>query len=171
MDEVDSIKSGNLSFMSMETGSSSLNTTFDSVESGDLDGLMQRRSKQIAYGKNTKEYQMYINTVPIEKRKRHDPVTPNKDETYSRRHWDNKIKMWKRQIKEWSTKRVSESPGIDSNPSSGRSSLAKILESLPVASKMDPKSPMKKTLAELGNLTPSKSRLLEASKVTGGKSP
>ena len=172
MDEVDSIKSGNLSLMSMETGSSSLNTTFDSVESGDVDGMMQRRSKQIAYGKNTKEYQFYINTVPYEKRKRSDPVTPNKDETYSRRHWDNKIKIWKRQIKEWSSNRMNGSPaGSENSSGSARNSLAKILESLPVASKMDPKSPMKKTLAELGNLTPSKSRLLETSKVTSGKSP
>ena len=169
MDEVDSVKSGSMSFMSMETASS-LNTTFDSVDSADMDGLIQRRSKQIAYGKNTKEYQMYINTVPIEKRKRSDPVTPNKDETHSRRHWDNKVKIWKRQIKDWSAKHNGESSGAESAPGSARSSLAKILESLPVASKIDPNSPMKKTLAELGNVTPGKNRVLEAAKVVG-KSP
>ena len=149
MDEVDSIKSGNRSFVSMDT---SLNTTMDSVESGDLEGLLERRSKQVAFGKNTKEYQFYIKTVPYDSRKHGDPVTPKKEETYSRRAWDGKVRAWKRQIKIWAAPRMT-----DCKPSA-ETSLSKILESLPVAEKLNPKSPYKKTLKDMGCTTPTKKK-------------
>ena len=152
MDEVDSIKSGNRSFVSIDT---SLNTTMDSVESGDLEGLLQRRSKQIAFGKNTKEYQFYIKTVAYDKRKQGDPVTPIKEETFSRRAWDGKVQAWKRQIKIWAAPKMG---GGESSKTSAETSLSKILDSLPVAEKLNPKSPYKKTLTSMGLTTPTKKK-------------
>jgi len=62
---------------------------------------LERRQKQIDYGKNTDAYKTYIKCVPKESRHRTFPRTPEKGTYYSRRQWDGLVKAWKLQIHQW----------------------------------------------------------------------
>ncbi|XP_022249663.1 histone RNA hairpin-binding protein-like isoform X2 [Limulus polyphemus] len=66
----------------------------------DLD-VLQRRQKQIDYGKNTLGYQRYITMVPKTNRTKIHPRTPNKYLKYSRRSWDTMIRIWRKQMHIW----------------------------------------------------------------------
>jgi len=73
----------------------------DSVEYETDLSIIRRRQKQIDYGKNTIGYQKYIEQTPKNKRKAEDPKTPVKFIKYSRRSWDQQIKMWRKRLHEY----------------------------------------------------------------------
>ncbi|CAG4971723.1 unnamed protein product [Colias eurytheme] len=68
----------------------------------ELDPLvLQRRQKQIDYGKNTVGYHNYIKQVPLPQRTKDDPKTPDKFMKYSRRSWDMLIRIWRKKLHEY----------------------------------------------------------------------
>merc|ERR1712037_16145 len=62
---------------------------------------LQRREKQIEYGKVKAEYDAYREKVPINERKWWHPKTPQKDQIASRRAFDGQIQVWKKRIHFW----------------------------------------------------------------------
>lgn len=60
--------------------------------------IIRRRQKQLDYGKNTIGYQKYLEITPRNSRKDEDPTTPEKFVKYSRRSWDQQIKMWRKRL-------------------------------------------------------------------------
>lgn len=57
--------------------------------------VLKRRQKQIDFGKNTLAYQHFIKLKAKRERSKTDPKTPNKCLKYSRRSFDQLIKLWR----------------------------------------------------------------------------
>merc|ERR1719367_1758967 len=70
--------------------------------------VLERRTKQIDYGKNSVAYDNYISKVPKDRRPFYLPRTPDKNLKYSRRQWDGLIKAWKLQIHSWNAEKDSD---------------------------------------------------------------
>jgi hypothetical protein len=62
---------------------------------------LYQRQKQIDYGKNTIGYNRYISLVPVSKRSKQDPVTPDKRSKCSKRSWDGIVRTWRRKLHLW----------------------------------------------------------------------
>lgn len=60
--------------------------------------ILERRQKQIDYGKNTLGYENYLQQVPRDQRNKDHPKTPPKHIKYSRRAWDGVVKVWRKQL-------------------------------------------------------------------------
>lgn len=60
--------------------------------------VLERRTKQIEYGKNSLDYETYTDKIDKSARSPKMPRTPNKFKKYSRRQWDGLIKSWKQSI-------------------------------------------------------------------------
>jgi len=89
----------------------------------DADVLI-RRQKVIDYGKNTDEYEEYIQNVPKPNRTDKQPWTPDKYQRMTRRNWDKQVKIWRKQLHYWREPRpISEllTPGTSPCPSPHRS--------------------------------------------------
>jgi len=89
----------------------------------DADVLI-RRQKVIDYGKNTDQYEEYIQNVPKSQRSDKQPWTPDKYQKMTRRNWDKQVKIWRKQLHYWREPRpISEllTPGTSPCPSPHRS--------------------------------------------------
>ncbi|CAO1429738.1 unnamed protein product [Diamesa hyperborea] len=60
--------------------------------------VLERRQKQIDYGKNTVGYDTYISQVNKCNRTKDHPKTPPKNVKYSRRAWEGLVRSWRKKL-------------------------------------------------------------------------
>ncbi|CAH1729496.1 unnamed protein product [Chironomus riparius] len=83
---------------SSESSSNCSSTNYIKQELETDQATLERRQKQIDYGKNTIGYDNYMKEVPKYKRTRDHPKTPPKQLKYSRRAWEGLIKSWRKKL-------------------------------------------------------------------------
>jgi histone RNA hairpin-binding protein len=86
---------------SSSSGGSSNNSSKPPTEYETDQSILDRRQKQIEYGKNTIGYENYIAEVPIANRTKEHPKTPPKFIKFSRRGWDGLVKSWRKKLHCW----------------------------------------------------------------------
>uniref|UniRef100_A0A7S3QWJ6 RING-type domain-containing protein n=2 Tax=Dunaliella tertiolecta TaxID=3047 RepID=A0A7S3QWJ6_DUNTE len=62
---------------------------------------LRQREKQIQYGKNTPEYQLYLQQIPKCQRRRGDIRSPDPYANISKRAFDGCVKCWRRDLHLW----------------------------------------------------------------------
>jgi hypothetical protein len=62
---------------------------------------IEKRQKQIDFGKNTLAYDRYIKAVPKSARTKDDPTTPEKSDACSKRAFDGRIRQWRIKLHAW----------------------------------------------------------------------
>ncbi|CAJ0944476.1 unnamed protein product, partial [Mesorhabditis belari] len=82
--------------------------------------VLAKRTKDIQRAKEKTIYQRYREEVPKENRvKGIHPITPNKHINFSRRSWDQQVRLWKRALDVLSGEEPSESRCSDVGDSDG----------------------------------------------------